>query len=442
MKIKTDFLLPALVLISGNSYALDWLFEPDFSLRERFDDNVRMQSLTKSSNLITTISPSVMAGYLASDNELRARFKWNEILYSNDSELDFAEKVSNISHFFQGERFRTDLSASYAEESSINTQLDITGSGDVQTLVPRTSRTVDPSITLNISETNSLQFGFSYLDVAYQRHANLENNRFYSDYTNQQFSTTFTHIYSERLSFNLTGAYSEFDSPSKQRVSGVVNTFLSNGVLFPWTSRIVTNDTKFSQKQQTIFYQLGAQYVYDEQTQISVAAGIRNIDSNFTSISIYDDPFGDPRFVNSESSQSSSTSGKVYSANLTRNFEHGKVNFSAIQQLNPASTGTQQQTTSFSGNGRYNLDDRWSTGLSASYLISESVTNFNNNNFSNNRTYSTLSPSIQWRWTPEMNLDLSYTYRRQVYESFNQTAEGNSVQLQFSYQPQINRQVK
>lgn len=438
MKIKTDFLLPALVFFSGNSCALEWLFAPDLSLKERYDDNVRMQPVAQGSNFITTISPGLMAGYLASNDELRAKFKWNELIYSGDSELNFSEKVASLNHLFQGEWFKTDLLTAYAEESSINTQLDLSGSGLLQRLVPRTTKSIDPSITFNLSETNLLQLGLSYLDVEFQRQPNLENDRYYSDYTNQQISATFTHIYSERLSFNLTGAYSEFDSPSEQRASAFIPAIV-NGVL---VERLVTQDTKFSQKQQTVFYQLGAQYTYDEKTQISLAAGIRNIDSDFTKTLIYNDPLNDPRFVNSESTQPSSTSGKVYSANLTRNFDSGKLNLSAIQQLNPASTGTQQQTTSFSANGRYNLNERWSTGLSAGYLISESVTNFNNNNFSNNRTYTTLSPSLQWRWTPEINLDLSYIYRRQIYESLNQTAEGNSVQLQFSYQPQINRQVK
>jgi hypothetical protein len=437
MKIKTDFLLPALVLFSSNSSALDLLFKPDFSFKERYDDNVRMQVNPKNSNLISTISPGLMMGYLADDNELRTKFKWNELIYSEDSELDFSEKVANVNHLFQRDWFRTDLGASYAEESSINTQLDLSGSGNLQFLIPRTTKSVDPSITFNLSETNSLQLGFSYLDVTYKRQANLSVNRYYSDYSNQQFSATFTHIYSERLSFNFTGAYSEFDSPSTSSV-GVAERAQLFGVVFPIFPRLEPGKTESSQIQKTQFYQIGTQYAYDEKTQISLAAGIRNINSEFSSRTIFDNPV----FLPTESSQSSSTSGKVYSANLTRNFEQGTLNLSATQQLNPASTGTQQQTTSFSARGRYNLDERWSTGLSASYLISKSVTNFNGSSAANNRNYATLSPNIQWRWTPEINLDLSYTYRQQVYESLNQTAIGDSVQLQFSYQPQINRQVK
>ncbi|CAD6874001.1 hypothetical protein [Methylomonas fluvii] len=84
-----------------------------------------------------------------------------------------------------------------------------------------------------------------------------------------------------------------------------------------------------------------------------------------------------------------------------------------------------------------------STGINANYLLSESISTFSNDTTrSNNRTFITLSPNVQWHWTPEINLNLSYSYRQQVLESINQTITGDSVQLQFSYQPQINRQVK
>jgi hypothetical protein len=143
----------------------------------------------------------------------------------------------------------------------------------------------------------------------------------------------------------------------------------------------------------------------------------------------------------------SSASGHVFSLSLNRKTDWGSFSANAGQQLNPSSSGNQQQTTNFSGNLIYNLNERWSTSLTASYLISEATQNFNttnNNNttIDNTRTVSTLTPNLRWRWTPEINLDLSYTYRQQDFSFLNDSAIGNNLQLQFSYQPQINRQVK
>jgi len=62
--------------------------------------------------------------------------------------------------------------------------------------------------------------------------------------------------------------------------------------------------------------------------------------------------------------------------------------------------------------------------------------------FSLDRDYSSISPNINWRWTPEVNVGLTYSYREQVYKSNTYSAQDNSLSLQLNYQPQINNQVK
>jgi hypothetical protein len=437
MNRKTDFLLPAMLLLSSNAYALDWLFEPDFSFKERYEDNLRMQINPTRSNLISTLSPGLMLGYLADDNELRTNFKWNELIYHGQSELDFSEKLADISHRYQAERFKTDLAAQYAEQSSINTQLDLTGSGDIQTQVARTTRSIAPTVTYNLTERNALQFGYNYVDVAFDRKGNLQNNLSYSDYSNQQYSATAIHTYSPRLSFNLSGSYSAFDSGSDSVSTLNFPNFTRVGNYLVAPGSYQTTST-FSQKSTTFNYQAGLQYAFSEQMQLSLSAGIRNTETQSSFVR----KFSGTDIEIANSSQSSSKSGHVFSASLNRISEWGSFSLSAGQQLNPASTGSQQQSTTFSAGAKYNLSERWAAGINASYLMTESASTVNNNNVSNNRTYATLSPNIRWRWTPEINLDLSYTHRQQEYQSIGQTAIGNSVQLQFSYQPQINRQVK
>jgi hypothetical protein len=439
MKKKTEFLLPVLVLFSTDGYALDWLFKPEFSFRERYDNNVRMQINPQNSNLISTISPSLLMGYLADDNELNTRFKWNELIYSADSALDFSEKIVNLSHKYQGERFKTDLTANYAEESSVNMFLDpttidptlINEASGVQLLVPRNTKSVSPSFTYNLSEKSSLQGAYSYQDVTFDRAQNLINIINYSDFSFQQYSTTASHAYTERLSFNLTGAYSVYESANESPGTVPIQFF-----------GIVPVTSGFSQKSTTFTYQAGIQYLFDAQTQLAFSAGIRDTDTQSSQFTYFRDTTipvpGRP-----ETDFSRKTVGNVFSASLARKSEWGNVSLSAGQQLNPASTGNQQTTTTFSAQGRYNITERLSTGINANYLLSEAISTLTNNNSTNaSVTFINLSPNFQWRWTPEINLDLSYSYRQQVFESNNQTISGDSVQLQFSYQPQINRQVK
>jgi len=482
MKLKTDFLLPAAMLVfSGSSHALEWLFEPDFRANERYDDNITMQVNSNSmvDSMITTLSPGLLFGYLADNNELRTRFKWNEQIYHSASDLDFSEKLLDLSHQFQAEHFRTTLQANYAEESSINTQLEEAGSGNLQKLVPRTTKSISPGITFNLNETNLLDFNFNYQDVAFERGENVGNS-YYSDYNNKQVSSTFTHLFSERLSAFVTGSYSWFVSPSSTNgISAIkeiqvpgIGTFkaseLKDYIEFfrPGTyvgSNLYGPATIDSEQSQTaLFYQIGLQYAFDEMTQASIAFGARDIQTEYSSTTTFSDAIidgrtGQPitfsdllelelpagtRALSANDSQTGTAGGNIYSASVNRNFERGTLNLSALQQLNPSSTGSQQQTTQFSLRGRYDFNERWSAGLDARYLISDSVSSFGGNTLNNNRTYTNITPNVQWRWTREMSLQLSYSFRQQIYESSDQTAIGNSIQLQFSYQPQINRQVK
>ncbi len=424
MKIRTKLLLPVMALFSNNSQALDWLFEPNFSINERYTDNLRMQVNPIRDNFITTISPGILLGYLADDNELKTTLKWNELIYHGESDLNFSEKIANFDHQFRSERFKTGLTARYAEQSSINRQLDSDGSGNLQLQIPRTTRSIAPTLTYNLSETNAIEIGFNYTDVAYQKDPGLNLSRYYSSYSNHQYSGTFIHTFSERLSINLTGSYAEF------------STSATTPSLTPFFGFLLPTTTTYNQKASTFTYQAGFQYAYDPLTRFSFSAGMRNTNTKIRTVNTI-------TFLGtSQTDRSYDTSGQVFSANLNRKFEWGSVNLQAGQQITPASTGGQRNTTTFSVGAKYNLDERLTAGIDANYLESEQISAQNNSGATSTRTYISVTPNIRWRWTPDIHLELSYSYRHQKYDSINRTSVSNGIQLQFSYQPQLNRQVK
>lgn len=432
MNLKTKLVLPVIAAFSQNCQAFDWLFEPNFGANERYTDNLRMQINPTRDNLITTLSPGVLLGYIAENHALRTSFKWNELIYHGESELDFSEKIANLSQDYSSERFKAELSAQYAEQSTINTQLDLTDNAfNLQLQIPKTTRSISPTLTYSLNERDTVQLAYNYTDVSFEKTPGLIASRSFSDYSNQQYSSTFSHGFSERFSINLTGAYALFTTSSENPPGLFLNTF-------PVTS-------SFSQEATTFNYQAGFQYAYDERTRLSLSAGIRDTTTDISSVQNIDfqgSPLSalfppQPTVTN----QSSKTSGNVFSGNFNRKFEWGSIDLNGARQLSPASTSGQRNTTSFSANARYNLTERWSSGVNASYLLSES-TGTSGNSTNTSRTVITLTPNIQWRWTPEIDLSLSYSYRQMEFGSINETAFGNSIQLQFSYQPQINRQVK
>ncbi len=452
-----------MLLFSPGSQAFDWLFQPSFDASERYTDNLRMQINPTRDNFVTTLSPSLLVGYLEQNQELKTSFRWNELLYHDDADMgNFAEKIANFSHQYSGERFKTELAAQYAEQSSINTQLDPEGSGNLQFQIPRFTISVSPALTYNFTERNALRLSYNYLDVSFDRTPETQQNIFsYSDYQNQQVTATAIHSYSDRLSINLTGAYTNYTSPTDFSNSGnylYCNDLNPPKYLLPGLPILICSDGKppipslastagsYEQSSTNLTYQAGFQYIFDEQTQLSASAGWvdTKTTTDFSSSTTYDPTNSAVLLPKSRasSSQSSSGSGYVFSANLTRNSDWGGLILNADQQVTPSSSGSQQQSTSFSANLKYDLSERWSTGFDARYLLTESSLNNSDNITNNNRTFISLSPNIRWRWTPEINLNLSYSYRHQQYESRDDPSISNNLQLQFSYQPQINRLVK
>lgn len=449
MKIKTGYLLPAMILYASNCHGLDWLIDPEFGFTERYTDNLRLATTNTPhrDNLISTISPSLLLGYVADDNELKANFNWNQLVYHGESSLDFSEKILTVNHVFNGDRWKTELDAKYGLESSLTTQLDVNGSGLVSAQVGRLTKSISPEFTYKLTEKNSLQLSGTYMDASFEKHPSIG----FSDYTNQQVNATIFHNYSEQLSFNFNTGYSiykagnNFPGTANEQVLAY-NLFLTPNLLFNDPYNLT-----YSQKSTTLSYQLGLQYAFSEQMLFSATAGIRDTTSHSSEIYTFGYvpgyPSGYPGYTPAVPGYSvtSNTNGKIYSASLTRDFETGNFSLSANQQLNPASTGSQMQTSSITASVNYNFSERWTAGFMSSYLIAQAVSAVNtslNNLAYFNRNLTTLSPNVQWQWTPDIHLKFSYTYMEQNYTQTNQSAFANNVQLQFIYQPQINRQVK
>lgn len=382
-----------LLFTSFSCKANELIFLPSFSLSERYDDNLRLRRNPPNINFISKFSPAVKLGLLRENGLLETDLRLNQLIYHNEPALDATEKIFNGVYSYSDDLFSFSINGNYSIQSTITTELGPAGSGFLGNVnVFRTSQLLSPNFTFNLTEKNAIQLGYSYNDISYER--NTQAVRLI-DFTNQQFSAVASHKISNRQSINLTGNYSLFSAPEANQTSTTVN------------------------------FELGWQYLLSEQTQLKVSVGRRTTNSEF---------------LNSLNTRT--TSGQTFSINLDKELEWGSINLSAKQQLNPASTGQQQQSTILNAGVSYNLSERFSTNFSANYLKlqSTSVSTVNSNL---NRTLTTLSPSISWRWTPDLKLEFSYSYRQQIIENQgNNNADGNSIQFQLSYQPQVNRQVK
>ena len=423
------------------AYALDWLINPQLDVTERYTDNLRLLiGSHHPGNLITTLSPSLVLGYIEDNEDFQANLRWNQLLYHDDPNIDFSEKLASINYKHSWERLSASLNTSYGEQASLSAesvQLGVNGSGQVQIQVARYTEMIAPAFSYALSEKNNLQIGASYNNTRFGSHPFLGLG--FSNYVSQQAYVELIHEYTERLSLNATASYSTYQSNNNFNSTFNFRCLLPKGTFLC----SLPGEELYNQYSGTTTLQTGFTYNLAEQWSLVGSAGIR--DSNISSATDIL-PTANSIAQATSSPTSYTTNGKIYSGSINRSFEKGNLNLSANQQLSPASTGTQQQTTQFSANGSYQINERWSTNLNANYLIANSTTaNVSNsliasNNYS--RTLTTLSSSLKWQWTPEINLMFTYTYMDQIYTQTNQSARADNMQLQFTYQPLINRQVK
>ncbi len=402
--MKKGFLLSVAFFYSTSVQAYEYIFEPVFNSSERYESNLFMQPTPRQGNWISTLSPALNFGLRHETGELNSTLTWNQLLYNNQSELDRAEQLFSSRYQHQFQRFNWSLGGGYNNQSSLNSET--TPAGILSTQVTSKNISLSPSVSYTLDELNTLSVNYAYSKATYSK---TTANIFLSDYTNQQVSSSLSHVYSQRDSYNVS-------------ISGTLYETQPQFVIIP--------------RQTTYNYvtQLGWQHRFSEQLSTSLSGGINY--SQFESTQQIPAFFSGIQFVPASTVTTQQNNfGMVFSASITKSFERSSISFSGSQNQSPSAVGTQTQQQ-LSINTSYMIDDRWSSALSASYNKSD-ITGQSNSSF--NRTYYSLNPNINWKCSPEINLGLSYTYRQQEFLNSNtQSSLGNTVQLNFSYQPKLN----
>ncbi len=409
--MKKGFLAPLIFSASLSCQAGNYFFEPVFNSNQRYNSNLFMREKPLQDNWITTVSPGLNLGLRHENGELKSNFTWNEMIYDNQSELNIAEQLFSSDYRYKGERFEWGLGGGYNNQSSINTENSVRGL--VSTQLMRKQLSVEPSVTYLINELSSVTTDYSYNNTTYEKSGSAQNNVFFQDYDYHQASGTFNHLYTSRDKLNATLSSSLYKTKSQTTYNNVA--------------------------------QVGWQHSFSEQlvTFLSVGMNYSMVDTKVATIGniggspVYLDPVTN-QLTLEQPVVHKTNFGQVYRASIQKSFEKGSVSLVGSQNQAPTSLGLQTQTT-LSINPSYNINDRWSSGLSASYNKTD-MAGLSTSPY--NRSYYSVGPNINWKCSPEINLGLSYTYQQQEYQSASQTSTGNIAQIQFSYQPQINRQVK
>ena len=391
--MKSLFVIPFALCVAASCQAGEYFWEPVLNTYERYESNLFLRPTPIQDNWITTLSPGINAGFRHENGELNSNFTWNRLFYTNQSELNIDEQLFSTDYNHTSERTKWGLSGSYNNQSSLNTVGTVNGLSFSQVMSKHLN--VAPTLSYSFNERSLLTLDYSYNKVTYEKNP----NSFLADYDYHQASASGSYRYTPLDKVSMTLSSSRYKTP-------------------------LQNQTTYNH-----VAQLAWQHSFTEQLVAYVSGGLNYSQAESTQL----------RFVPaSEITTQRSGFGKVFRASIQKAYERGSVSLTGLQNQTPTSQGLQTQTQ-LSISNSFSFNDRWTSDLTASYIQYEQT---GQQNSTSNRTFYSISPGIHWKWTPEINLGLSYTYRQQDFEGSDQSSQGNTVQLQFSYQPQINHQVK
>lgn len=432
--------MPLSLCASLTCQANDYFFKPVLSAKEGYYSNISLlqEKDDPQDNWVSTLSPGVNFGLRHENGELNSNFTWNQLFYSNQSsKLNTSEQLFSVGYQHKNERLQWGARGSYNNQSYLNSEGTVLGPSGGTVLgganlnqIMAKQLSLAPSVTYSINELSTVSFDYSYYKTDYEKN---QNAQFYSDYDYHQVSGTFNYLYTERDKLNVTLSGSRYKSKPQ--------------VLDQATFIQLLDQTTYNE-----VAQLGWQHSFSEQLITYVSAGMNysqaettllNPAFSYCDTSVFSFVISPCfpyryRFVPaSEETTNNNNFGQVYQASIQKSFERGSVSLVGSRNQTPTSQGL-QTSTSISTNNAYKISERWNSGLTASYS-NNVVTGQQSNLY--DRTYFTISPNINWKWTPEINVGLSYSFRYQEYQNQDSSqgnAQGNTVQLQISYQPQTN----
>lgn len=403
--------LPCLVLAAASSiplavaptlHAAEWVAEPSVTLRGEYDDNIRLTSLDHDDVWGTIVDPSLILSRRTELWDLNATGRVRAAWYSGDEDLDTVDNFLDLAAERRFERGSLEASAGLANDTTLqNEYLDI-----------------DTGLVINQIDRS-------------RRSARLAGQYMFTEATWVEASVDYSQVeYDGGLRFGLLDY--DYLTPGLRIIHQLNPTTQVFGIL---SHARVDYDTASELESKTDSLQLGAAYDITEVWKVSGSVGMRRTETSslvpnavprpgleFLFPFIYDVVY---------ETRDSETTGLVYDASLTREFETGSLKLSASRSIIPSSTGSDTETTRIDINGTRRFGTQLWAQLAVSYYQSDTVGDI--------RTRADvdryrIAPSLTWKLDRDLSLRAGYAYthvKRDV--AVDDTADSNMAFVSLGY---------
>ncbi|MDP2381542.1 MAG: hypothetical protein Q8N00_01925 [Nitrospirota bacterium] len=367
--------------VQGEAGAAEWSAEPSLSVKGEYNSNLL---LFNGNNEVWGhwVSPALKFKGSTESLEVEGNVKSDFVQYYGQEDRGLTNLYFPLRSSYRSDRHTVGFEGGFTRDNTLMTELKQTGL--VLGFTQRSLWTAMPSWKVGITERLSWQSSYQFMDAQY------ENGRRLGlvDYQVHGGTTGPTYNLGLLDQVQLTGEYTLVRTP-----------FI---------------------KQDSTYYGLQGGWTHDFGHEVtgSLSGGIRFVRST------QEIPGG---------AVTDRETVWVYKGTLRKQFERTTMQMDVSREINPSGFGRLLQSDHVGGSLSHNVTETLSASLNGGlYFVSGVETNASSGSVSQSR-FSSISPSLSWKFSPWWTLDLSYTYAERAVGSLNQWNFANSTFVMVTY---------
>ncbi|OAI49824.1 hypothetical protein AYO43_00155 [Nitrospira sp. SCGC AG-212-E16] len=367
--------------LRGEAGAAEWSAAPALSVKGLYNSNLL---LSNGNNEVwgQWVSPGVKFKGSTESLEVAGNVKSDFVQYYGSTDRSLTNLYFPLQASYRSDRNTFGFDGGFTRDNTLQGELLQTGL--VLAFTQRNQLTAAPSWKFGITERLSWQSSYQYTNTQYEDgiRVGLVN------YQVQAVNTGMTYNLGERDQLQLTGEYTSFRIPSRM--------------------------------QDSMYYGAQAGWTHDFGQEMTASIS------------------GGPRFVTSTQDVSGGSLSAhetvwVYRGTLRKSFERAAIQIDGSREINPSGIGRLVETNRAGVSLSHNLTETVTASLNGSlYFVSAVVTEGPSGSFPQSR-FSSISPSVSWKFSQWWTLDVAYTYGERAVEDLNQWNFSNSTFVMLTY---------
>lgn len=374
-----------LMLVSGSLRgevsAAEWSADPSLSVKGVYNSNLL---LINGNNEVWGywVSPGIKFKGSTESLEVEGNAKSDFIQYYGDTDRSLTNLYFPLRASYRHDRYTFGFEGGFTRDNTLQSELQQTGL--VLGFTQRSLWNAMPSLTVGITERLSWRTSYQFTDVQYQDGIRLG----LVNYQVQGGTTGITYNLRERDQVQLIGEYTSFRIPTRMQDATYY------GAQGGWT------------------------HDFGDQMTGSISGGVRFVTST--------QDF-------SGGSLSAHETVWVYRGTLRKRFERTTIQIDGSSEINPSGFGRLLKTERAGATLSHNLTETLTASLTGSYYFVSGVVTDPAIAPLPQQRYSSISPSVSWKFSQWWTLDVAYTYAERAVDSLDQWNFANSTFVMLTY---------